>query len=79
MTVIRLFRIGNSQVVRIPAELAFPTSDLELVIERVGEELHIRPVRRRIGNVLHALASFSQDFMSSGEGSQEQADRKAFR
>jgi antitoxin VapB len=38
MTTTRLFKNGNSQAVRIPAELAFPTSDMELVIERVGEE-----------------------------------------
>ena len=36
MTSTRLFKNGNSQAVRIPAELAFPSNDMELVIERVG-------------------------------------------
>ncbi len=39
----KIFRNGNSQAVRIPAELAYERSDLEVEIERVGDELHIRP------------------------------------
>jgi len=77
MPTTRLFKNGNSQAVRIPAELAFPTSDMDLVIERVGEELRIRPARRRIGPVLQALARFSPDFMNEGRGEQEQAEREA--
>ena len=76
MPTTRLFKNGNSQAVRIPAELAFPTSDMELVIERVGEELRIRPARRRIGRVMQALARFSPDFMAAGRGEQEQAERE---
>ncbi|MCC7101182.1 MAG: AbrB/MazE/SpoVT family DNA-binding domain-containing protein, partial [Rubrivivax sp.] len=34
----KLFRNGNSQAVRIPAELAYGRSDLDLVIERHGDE-----------------------------------------
>jgi antitoxin VapB len=77
MTTTRLFKNGNSQAVRIPAELAFPSSDMELVIERVGEELRIRPAQRRMGNVMKALSSFSPSFMSHGRGHQEQAEREA--
>ena len=77
MTTTRLFKNGNSQAVRIPAELAFPTSDMELVIERVGEELRIRPAQRRMGNVMKTLASFSPNFMSDDRGHQEQTERKA--
>jgi antitoxin VapB len=77
MTTTRLFKNGNSQAVRIPAELAFPSSDMELVIERVGEELRIRPAQRRMGNVMKALASFSPNFMSAARGEQEQAEREA--
>jgi len=77
VTTTRLFKNGNSQAVRIPAELAFPSSDMELVIERVGEELRIRPAQRRMGNVMKALSSFSPSFMSDGRGHQEQAEREA--
>jgi antitoxin VapB len=77
MTTTRLFKNGNSQAVRIPAELAFPTSNMELVIERVGEELRIRPAQRRMGNVMQVLSSFSPNFMSEDRGNQEQTDREA--
>ena len=77
MTTTRLFKNGNSQAVRIPAELAFPTSDMELEIERVGEELRIRPAQRRMGNVMKVLSSFSPNFMSEDRGNQEQAEREA--
>ena len=75
-TTTRLFKNGNSQAVRIPAELAFPTTDMEQMIERVGEELRIRPRQRRMGNVMQALARFSPDFMSGDRGDQEQAKRE---
>jgi antitoxin VapB len=77
MTSTRLFKNGNSQAVRIPSELAFPNNDMELKIERVGDELRIRPAQRRMVNVMQALASFSPDFMASGRGDQEQAEREA--
>ena len=77
MTSTRLFKNGNSQAVRIPAERAFPSNDMELVIERVGDELRIRPAQRRMVNVMQALASFSPDFMANGRGDQEQAEREA--
>ena len=77
MTTTRLFKNGNSQAVRIPAELAFPTSDMELEIERVGEELRIRPAQRRMGNVMKVLSSFSPNFMSEDRGNQEQTEREA--
>ncbi|MGO7287928.1 AbrB/MazE/SpoVT family DNA-binding domain-containing protein, partial [Rhizobium ruizarguesonis] len=39
----KAFKNGNSQAVRIPAELAFERTDVELEIERIGDELRIRP------------------------------------
>jgi antitoxin VapB len=62
----KLFKNGNSQAVRIPAELAYSSWDIELVIEREGDELRIRPARRRLGDVLGKLARFSPDFMDEG-------------
>ena len=49
---------------------------MELMIERVGVELRIRPVQRRMGSVMQALARFSPDFMSGDRGDQEQAKRE---
>ncbi|MEI6116893.1 MAG: type II toxin-antitoxin system VapB family antitoxin [Burkholderiales bacterium] len=73
----KLFKNGNSQAVRIPAELAYNNWDVELVIERQGDELRIRPAQRRMGDVLGKLAQFSPDFMSEGRGINIERDREA--
>lgn len=77
MTHTKLFKNGNSQAVRIPAELAYSSWDLELVIERQGDELRIRPARRRMGDVLGKLAKFSSDFMKDGRGLNAEGEREA--
>lgn len=76
MATTRLFRNGHSQAVRIPAALAYTRSDLELEIERVGDELRLRPAGRPICGALAALARFSPGFMAAGRGDQEQAKRE---
>lgn len=73
----RAFKNGNSQAVRIPVDLAFERTDIDLEIERVGSELRIRPARRSLSGVLTKFAQFSPDFMADGRGDQEQADRDA--
>jgi antitoxin VapB len=73
----KLFKNGNSQAVRIPAELAYSSWDLDLVIERQGDELRIRPARRRMGDVLGTLAKFSPDFMSEDRGVSIEGEREA--
>ena len=73
----KLFKNGNSQAVRIPAELAYNNWDVELVIERQGDELRIRPAQRRMGDVLGKLAQFSSNFMSEGRGINDEREREA--
>ncbi len=77
MTQTKLFKNGNSQAVRIPAELAYTSWDIALVIERVGDELRIRPAPRRMGDVLGKLAQFSPNFMSEGRGRNDEGEREA--
>lgn len=77
MITTRIFKNGNSQAIRIPAELAYVSSDMDFVIEREGDELRIRPAPRRMGDVLAKLAGFSADFMAEGRGPNEQAERDA--
>lgn len=77
MTSTKLFKNGNSQAVHIPAELAYGNWDVELEIEREGDELRIRPARRRLGDVLGKLAKFSPDFMAEGGGRNVEDDREA--
>lgn len=71
----RAFKNGNSQAVRIPSDLAYERTDIELEIERVGDELRIRPARRSLAGVMAKFAKFSPDFMAEGRGEQEQAER----
>jgi len=73
----RLFRNGNSQAVRIPAELAYPEIGAELEIERDGDELRIRPARRSLLEALRRLPRVSDAFMAGGRGEQEQSDRES--
>ena len=77
MTHTKLFKNGNSQAVRIPAELAYSSWDVELVIERHGDELRIRPAQRRMGDVLGKLAKFSPYFMAQGRGENTEGEREA--
>ena len=77
MAITKIFKNGNSQAVRIPSELAYSTWDIDLIIERQGDELRIRPAQRRIGDVLGKLAKFAPDFMVEGRGSNIEGEREA--
>ncbi len=77
MATTKIFKNGNSQAVRIPSELAYAAWDLDLHIERHGDELRIRPVQRRMGDVLGTLAKFSADFMAEGRGENSEGEREA--
>lgn len=77
MHITRVFKNGNSQAVRIPADLAYERTDIELEIEREGDEIRIRPARRSLAGVMSKFARFSPDFMAEGRGEHEQAERDA--
>jgi antitoxin VapB len=68
MPITKVFKNGNSQAVRIPADLAFDRNDMEVEIERVGDELRIRPV---------SFGAFSSDFMADGRGDNQETERDA--
>ena len=72
----KLFKNGNSQAVRIPAELAYSTWNIDLVIERQGDELRIRPAQKRMGDVPVKLARFSPDFMAQGRDESIEDERE---
>lgn len=73
----KIFRNGNSQAVRIPAELAYERTDVEMLIERVGDELRIRPARQSLAGLMERFASFSPEFMAEGRAEHVQHDRDA--
>lgn len=77
MTMTKIFKNGNSQAVRIPAEFAYARSDLDVEIERIGDEIRIRPARRSLDQVLPKFAAFSADFMAEGRGDNQESKRDA--
>jgi antitoxin VapB len=51
----RVFKSGNSQAVRIPAELAYADTDIDLEIIRLGEVITIFPARNSLKDAIAAL------------------------
>ena len=54
-TTTRVFKSGNSQAVRIPAEMAFDSNDMEVTITRRGNTITITPKRPSIAEFKAAL------------------------
>jgi antitoxin VapB len=75
MWITRAFKDGDSQAIPIPEELAYARTDVEVEIERIGDELRIRPVKRSLAGILVKFARFGPDFMEKGRGESEQASR----
>jgi antitoxin VapB len=71
MAITCVFKSGNSQAVRIPGELQYERTDIEYEIERIGDEVRIRPARRRLTGLADKFAAFSPDFMAEGREVEE--------
>lgn len=55
MPTTRVFKSGNSQAVRIPAELAYDNTDMELTITRHGDVITIFPVKQDLKKMVEEL------------------------
>lgn len=77
MTITKVFKNGNLQAVCIPAEYAYERSDIDVEVERIGDEIRIRPARRNLGQVMAKFAQFSADFMEQGRGDNQEKERDA--
>ena len=51
----RVFKSGNSQAVRIPAEMAFDSNDMEVTVTRSGDKLVIAPRRPSVEEMFAIL------------------------
>lgn len=60
-TTTRQFKNGNSLAVRIPAGMGFAPDNVELLIERVGDELRIRPKGQKLDGLAELFAALSPD------------------
>ncbi len=55
MPLTRAFKSGNSQAVRIPAELAYDDVSVDLTITRYGDTIVIQPARPGLREMVAAL------------------------
>ncbi len=55
MPTTRAFKSGNSQAVRIPADIAYADISVELTITRTGDVIMIQPKRRDLREVVAIL------------------------
>jgi antitoxin VapB len=51
----RVFKSGNSQAVRLPAEIAYADTNVELEITRLGDVITITPARRSMKDTIARL------------------------
>lgn len=70
----RVFRNGNSQAVRIPAELKLDTDTVQIFLNEAGD-LVLRPVHQlsRGQALLEAASGFEADFIAHLEQAQAEA------
>jgi antitoxin VapB len=62
----RVFKFGNSQAVRIPAELAYADTGIDLEITRLGDVIAIFPARNRLKDVVLSCAAYKSPLSKSG-------------
>lgn len=61
MRTTKVFRSGNSQAVRIPAEFQFDTDEVEIF--RRDDELVLRKKAQSLEQAFHLLGSLPADFL----------------
>jgi antitoxin VapB len=73
----KIIQRGDSQAILIPSDLAYENTDIVFEIERVGDELRVRPksMHHSLARTLGKFAQFESDFLVEGRGDQEQIDR----
>jgi antitoxin VapB len=59
-----VFMSGNSQAVRLPKDFQVPDERLQIL--RIGDDIVLRRVPRRLSEVLAILGGMPDDFMSEG-------------
>jgi antitoxin VapB len=60
MSKTRIFKSGNSQAVRIPADMAYTDMDVDYEIQRMGDMIMIQPVRQDMGVTLARLRELAR-------------------
>ena len=72
----RLFKSGNSQAVHIPKALAFTSVDVEVEIQRRGDELVVRHTQCKLSGVGAALRRLGPYFRNFRREQPRQEERR---
>ena len=76
MKTAKIFKSGNSQAVRLPKELQFDVSEVEIF--RRGDEIVLRKKPQNLTRVFELSADMSEDFMANGRCQPSLQEREPF-
>ena len=76
MKTAKIFKSGNSQAVRLPKELQFDVSEVEIF--RRGDEIVLRKKPQNLTRVFELLTDMSEDFMADGRRQPSVQEREPF-
>ena len=76
MKTAKIFKSENSQAVRLPKELQFDVSEVEIF--RRGDEIVLRKKPQNLTRVFELLSDMSEDFMENGRRQPSMQEREPF-
>jgi len=72
----KVFKSGNSQAVRLPKEMRFDVSEVEIF--KRGNEVVLREKTRSLSDAFNLLTQMPNDFMAEGRQDDKPQDREIF-
>ncbi len=72
----KVFQSGNSQAVRLPKEMRFDTSEVEIF--KRGNEVVLREKTRSLSDAFKLLGQMPDDFMAEGRQDDKPQERESF-
>ncbi len=72
----KVFQSGNSQAVRLPKEMRFNTSEVEIF--KRGNEVVLREKTRSLSDAFKLLTQMPDDFMAEGRQDNQPQERENF-
>ena len=72
----KVFKSGNSQAVRLPKEMRFDVSEVEIF--KRGNEVVLREKARSLSDAFNLLTQMPDDFMAEGRQDDKPQERESF-
>ncbi len=72
----KVFKSGNSQAVRLPKEMRFDVSEVEIF--KRGNEVVLREKTRSLSDAFNLLTQMPDDFMVEGRQDDKPQERESF-